>query len=1635
MRKRVAVGILLFLLLALIQIPAKAGAGVTGKRGNLLPTKINRVACGIDYTVALKSDGTLWAWGRNNYGQLGFGDTADRYIPTRVGTDNDWAFVACGGYHTLAIKSDGSLWAWGYNYYRQLGLGDTTNRLAPTRVGTDNNWALVAAGGDHTVALKSDGSLWAWGHNYYGQLGLGDTNTRSAPTRVGTDNNWVLVACGEDHTLAIKSDGTLWAWGHNGYGQLGLGDTTNRTTPTRVGADNDWVFVIGGSYSTLAVKSDGSLWACGLNSNGQLGLGDTTDRHILTKVGTDNDWIALAFSGYHALALKSDGSLWAWGYNEWGQLGLGNCGYGTDRLTPTQVGTDNNWSSVACGLNGHSLALKSDGSLWSWGANWHGQLGTGDTQKRCSPCPVKGAGGAGNFLISTSPTVRTENVTDYGETSAVVQGTLVSLGRQNAVLLAESGPNWHSICLRSDGSLWAWGFNNYGQLGLGDVSNRYTPARVGGDNNWVSITAGYCHTLAIRSDGSLWAWGWNQNGQLGLGDTTNRLSPARVGTDNDWVLVAAGEHHTIALKSDGTLWAWGYNVYGQLGLGDNIDRLVPTRIGTDNDWIWVSCGYYHTFALKSDGSLWAWGYNGSGQLGLGDTSDRWIPTRVGTENRWVYVVCGSDYTAAIRSDGTLWAWGGNSYGQLGLGDTSNRFTPTRVGTDNTWVRVTCGYSHTLALKSDGSLWAWGYNYYGQLGLGDTSNRLAPTRVGTDNNWVSVECGSCFTLAIKSDGTLWVWGQNNFGQLGLGDTTDRRVPTPNENISVVSSCQVWFEWGTSTALGSSTSQQTMTSPGAFSFTLTGLTPCTTYYYRAVASSSSGMCYGDTLSFTTKGWWSLETQRGTVSAPATWFNTETATGAISAPPIGWGVVGTLCSVAGTSARWEPADFWIGTLLPPAFWVLPECWSGTLESPASWLRAESFPAVTSAPVPAPEPSRPPDQENTNNNTPSFIWDNLLPADNFDLEVDNDPDFGSPEIQVTALSTSYEPSTPLPDGTYCWRVRQWRSGTASLWSETRTFRVDTLPPRPPDLTYPADGLQTNENRPTFSWQGVEDNSLPVLYRVVLSDGANSWSTDWTAGTSLTPATGLPDNLYTWRVEARDNAGNSSLSAPRSLRIDTAPPVAPTLLSPSDHGWGASQATLSWAQVSDASPPVEYSVELSDYSDFAVVKDSSGWIAGTSWTTPSKDHGSIWYWRVRARDNAGNVGQYSPVRSYQVDAHAPSTPILSSPSSGSTLTSSPVSLQWNPAYDADSGVAGYELCVSGTTYSTSGTSMSLPLSNGTYSWKVRATDAAGNAGSWSEEWSFTVSVSAPSGGGGAGGGAIGGGTGGENTAGGENVAENVQENVDRSPPRIEILKLGPENAVYVLFRVWDESGVRSVFVWLDNQSVPVRTAENGLEVEESAAEGIHSLLIQAVDNWGNENLLLLAYTVKLAPAPPRVTVLAKDNAVIISLQNPENRAIAFSLQVYVDGRYYTTVSLSLDALGEVEKMVDLSGLGPGEHEIEIRDTGGNVLASRSVRVEQRAEASPPGGGIPLWLVVIPISAVPAGLILRFRLGHRGGKITVRPGPAPTDEQILEALEKAGEEISKGSPVVREYAKLLAPEVMRRRRAKLSHSKPERFFQ
>ncbi len=709
----------------------------------------SKIATGFAHTIGIKSDGTLWTWGYNWYGQLGNGTTTDVYSPVMLGLEKKWINVSAGLHHSIALKSDGTLWTWGYNWYGQLGDGATTDIYIPSKIGADNDWISIYSGDNHTIALKSDGSLWAWGYNGHGQIGDGTITDRHTPTMIGSDYDWVSVAAGSNHTVALKSNGTLWAWGRNLESQLGDGTTTDRHAPTMIGTDKDWVSVATGSNHTVAIKS-GTLWVWGDNYYGQLGDGTTTTISSPMQIGTDNTWIYIFAGNSHTIALKTDGSLWVWGLNSQGQLGDGTT---VDKHSPVQLGVDRNWIATGTGGSGYSLMRKSDGSLWAWGGNGYGQLGDGTTNNQASPLQL---------LIDVN-------------------------------WVSTSTGTFHMTALKSDGTLWAWGRNTTGQLGLNatDTCNfepcLMTPGQVGIDNDWISTATGNHHSFALKSDGTIWAWGQNEYYELGDVTQNNRFSPGQVGALAKWRMIATGSHSTFAIKANGTLWAWGHNSHCQLGDGTWLPGREPQRTGDDRDWVTVSSGHEHTIALKSDGSLWAWGSNEFGQLGrtapnrCGGSDALKYPGQVGMERDWVSIAAGTWHTLAIKSDGTLWAWGSNSSGQLGDGTTTDRYYPVQIGTENTWRSLFKGRgSFTLALKSDGTMWSWGGNGDGQLGDGTIVEKHAPVKIGSDNDWVSMSKGGHSAIAVKTEGTLWTWGLNNYSQLGDGTLISRNYLSPTTN---------------------------------------------------------------------------------------------------------------------------------------------------------------------------------------------------------------------------------------------------------------------------------------------------------------------------------------------------------------------------------------------------------------------------------------------------------------------------------------------------------------------------------------------------------------------------------------------------------------------------------------------------------------------------------------------------------------------------------------------------------------------------------------------------------------------------------------------------------------------------------------
>ena len=345
-------------------------------------------------------------------------------------------------------------------------------------------------------------------------------------------------------------------------------------------------------------------------------------------------------------------------------------------------------------------------NLFSWGLGGFGDLGLGNTASYSSPKQVG-------------------NLTDW---------------------LVLSAGSYTTAAVKSDGTLWTWGKNTYGQLGLGNTTNYSSPKQVGALTNWSTVSIGGLNTypflVAVKTDGTLWACGRNNLGQLGLGNTTSYSSPKQVGALTAWLKVACGHYYTMAVKTDGTMWAWGQNNSGQLGLGNLTNYSSPKQVGALTNWLNVSAGAYVTQSVKTDGTLWTWGNSSFGALGLGNTTGYSSPKQVGALTNWRITSPNSNYsTYALKTNNELWTWGYNGSGQLGTSNTTNYSSPKQIGGMSTCLNISAGYNSVYVVKTDGTLWSWGLNDQGQLGNGNTTNSTFPIQIGVSTTWVNPAGGN------------------------------------------------------------------------------------------------------------------------------------------------------------------------------------------------------------------------------------------------------------------------------------------------------------------------------------------------------------------------------------------------------------------------------------------------------------------------------------------------------------------------------------------------------------------------------------------------------------------------------------------------------------------------------------------------------------------------------------------------------------------------------------------------------------------------------------------------------------------------------------------------------------------------------
>ena len=811
----------------------KLGDGTTSQRNSPVNVMnsgggyfsgVDAVAAGNGHSLALKSDGTVWAWGGNSDGRLGDDTNISRHNPVQVRFDwngdgiqdgflTDVIAIAVGGEHNLAVRSNHTLWAWGRNDYGQLGNGTANNVDLASRVlaSGGGNFPFhidgeISAGLNFSLVRNQYDEVWAWGENSDAQLGDGTYIDQYYPVQVkyddGTNFNFnedTVIDAGESHNIALKTvEGTVWTWGRNLSGVLGVGtqpggrDLTLSPHPVQVRTNSppaaptyltDVIAISAARFSNLALKNDGTLWGWGRNSSYQLGVGgDNVDRffaeQVLESEGPDVPFLGadqIAAGTSHSLALKG-GFLYAWGSNYAGQLGTGNY---DDQPFPVVVrnstDTDNLTGVIAISAgNTHSLALMSDGSVMSWGANYREQLG--------DPLVVLDRNLPGYVRNSTD----TDNLN-------IGAGGVIDAGYEHNLVIIGDG----------SGNVWSWGdcrqsqcgdntWNNIRSLPVQMLRSTITPIR-----DVIGISAGRYHSVLKYQAVYPFTYAWYA-GQVNYGSFAyNRYAQQISGAGSDVYSIAAGYSHKCAVVKSGpsnVAMAWGSNLYGQIGDGTYWNRQNPSYVKNNDGSAFIAthiaAGGYHSLAIVSGGKVWSWGLgangqNGSGRFYIGNlTSSR---NKVKPDHTWVYgmvepddwfpdtgvataIAAGNNFSQAVIDDGMnkkVYAVGSDTTGQLGYNSSYSGFwyvakninaTDFTIDSDNL-ANGSSAY-HALAIKDDGSLWSWGNNFNGQVGDGTDgagTNKQNPVPVTMTSGLIDVAAGGQHSLILKGGKDVWSVG--------------------------------------------------------------------------------------------------------------------------------------------------------------------------------------------------------------------------------------------------------------------------------------------------------------------------------------------------------------------------------------------------------------------------------------------------------------------------------------------------------------------------------------------------------------------------------------------------------------------------------------------------------------------------------------------------------------------------------------------------------------------------------------------------------------------------------------------------------------------------------------------------------------
>lgn len=700
-------------------------------RSNWKQISLTDNASGLYYkgVVAIADDSTVW-----HVGKVPNSSTFRSSVTRLLESSETWKSFVVSSLNYAGIKSNGTLWIWGSDDAGERSPTTSTTISGYTIEHTSStNWKTVSTSGrtvlanDNTIAaIKDDGSLWTWGSNQFFTLGRRAAPFMNVPStgyghsslgREFTSSTWKSISI-ENSAVGIKQDGSLWTWGVNNS-LAGIKTLTNISTPCPILFGNS-------NWKTLP-----SVW-------------------------TPSDFCSIT-SGFTSLFLKNDGILWGWGDNRMGGIPEGFFECRRPHSPKREISGSTTWKQIDCAANlaiSYGFGLKTDGTLWRWGGNYNDYTPAG-YNVYASPIQVVAGGSATN-------------------TWSTISCSTSSSGYENSL-----------AAIKTDGTLWFMG----GSLLLwpplyGSDLNRSAVQEVSLSTNWESISFARNHIMAIKTNGTLWHMGDNQYGQRGnntRGSGSSLTIPVQeITSSTNWKQVSCSGQAVHAVKDNGTLWSWGRNSYGQLGVNDRISRSTPVQEFTSStNWKMVSAGYFSAHAIKTDGTLWSWGYNSSAQLGVNDSISRSTPVQeFSSSTNWNYVCrSGRSNVLAVKNDGTLWGWGSNLYSQTGIESGYFLITPVREYTNSKWSVANIGASSGggqcfIGIKENGTLWRAFLNPLFPTTTAYSSPLHMLTDPGPWKNCSTYPFNISEFQALKTDGTLY-----------SGDTSGRRyLAATGSNLS-------------------------------------------------------------------------------------------------------------------------------------------------------------------------------------------------------------------------------------------------------------------------------------------------------------------------------------------------------------------------------------------------------------------------------------------------------------------------------------------------------------------------------------------------------------------------------------------------------------------------------------------------------------------------------------------------------------------------------------------------------------------------------------------------------------------------------------------------------------------------------------